>query len=266
LAPLEVRLVETRRREDSRHVEETRVYEAYAFALGEVTIPAPVFRARPRDGGRERATIGEDVTLRVRTALDPASPGPPEFPGDPLPRPEPEPSPWWVPWSIGGAVAVLALGLGAWALHRRAARRRMPAVVEEAVPPPPPAHARALARLRRLRERRVQSRDEIESCYLEASAVLREYLGERFSLRTRERTTEEVLAAPQTARVLAPPHRALVGEVLAECDLVKFARHLPPPSERDRVLDSAEEFLLQTGNGKASEPAADTPAAGSAGS
>ncbi|MHC4732804.1 MAG: hypothetical protein ACYS6Z_19730 [Planctomycetota bacterium] len=39
LAPLEVRLVETSRREDERRVEETRRYQGYAFSLGPAELP-----------------------------------------------------------------------------------------------------------------------------------------------------------------------------------------------------------------------------------
>ena len=62
LAPLYVRLVETSRRESEGRVEETRRYEAYAFAL---------------------ADLAEPVELRETRALDPTAPGPAELPAAP---------------------------------------------------------------------------------------------------------------------------------------------------------------------------------------
>ncbi|MHC4818686.1 MAG: hypothetical protein ACYTF8_11590, partial [Planctomycetota bacterium] len=86
LVPLEVRLLETTRREDDRRVEETRHYRGYAFSLTDVRVPG--------------------LELRVKRALDPASPGPAELPGEPLA----EPSSRW-PWAAVGVTVFAAFVL-----------------------------------------------------------------------------------------------------------------------------------------------------------
>lgn len=201
LAPLSVRLLETKRREDDRRVEETRRYEAYAFSLED---------------------LSEPVALRVTRALDPERPGPAELPGGPLATPFP-----WLPWSFAAAVALGALFL----LVRL--RRRRPA--PPAAPPPEPRpgpHVRALERIGQLR-----TEPDVERFFVEAAALLREYAGERFEVRAREMTTEQLTAAVGDARL---------EEALRSCDLVKFARFAPDASERARVLDRAEAFVRGT--------------------
>ena len=83
LAPLVVRLLDTNRREEDQRIEETLHYRAYAFSLGEFTVPAPLFRARRIDGS-EVVASGEALTLPVRSALG-AEPDQAELPGDPFP-------------------------------------------------------------------------------------------------------------------------------------------------------------------------------------
>jgi hypothetical protein len=114
---------------------------------------------------------------------------------------------------------------------------------------------RATQRLQRLRERRPKSAAEIDSYYVEASAILREYIGERFALRAPEMTTEEFLNAPQTARALHASHRDLLSEFLTHCDMVKFACHMPTASDRERLLEAATIFLEETRNDDTREPA-----------
>lgn len=248
LSPLVVRLKETMRREDDRHVEETRLYECYAFSLEDVTIPAPLFKARPKDDGPARVVSGKEVTLRVKRLLNPESPGSAELPGELLPKRSTFP---WLPWSGGGAAVLAGLVLLFWHLRRRAERLgAMPAV------PIVAPHVRALERLQRLRMRQPNSASEIDSYYVEASALMREYIGERFAMRVQERTTEEFLTAPQTAQLLKHSHRAVLEEFLTRCDFVKFGRHAPNAPDREKLLEAAERFVEETRPSDTLEPAA----------
>jgi hypothetical protein len=252
LAPLTVRLVETTRREDKHRIEETRLYLCYAFSLGDITIPAPVFKARPRDGGPERTARAGEIVLLVKGLLDPEAPGEAELPGGPLPEPFP-----WLPWSLGGAAAVAALFLLVRSLRRRARRKRalQPAAVTAPEAPAIPPHLRALERLKRLRARHPEDEEAVDAYYVEASTLMREYVGERFSLRVWERTTDELLAASRTAGAVGAPHRTLLGEYLGGCDRVKYGRHMPGAPERERLLDNAARIIEETRTG--SEPAAE---------
>ena len=252
LLPLVVKLDRRSVREDDRRMEETRQYRAYAFSRDDVLVPAPSLRARPRDGGAERVVSADELKLKVTPALHSDPPGPVELPGEPLAEPFP-----WLRWSLVGGAALLVLGLLAWYLRRRA-RRPRPAYVA----PPMAPHVRALQRLQRLREQAPQTAEEIQAFYVEASAAVREYIEAQFAVRAPEMTTEEFLAAPQTARALQPGHRAMLSEFLAHCDLVKFARHLPTAGDRERLLDAAARFVMETRTGEPSALAAAVAPAG----
>ena len=195
LAPLAVRDEEVSRREDESRVEETRRYKAYAFSLEDVTV-----------GGN---------TLHVKRALDPNAPGSVELPA-PLER--------GFPWAWLG-LAALAVGVFVY---------RRPSVTGKPAPPPPsPTSAlgpdvRALERIARLREADL----DVQPFYVEATGLLREYLGARYDIPALKMTTEEIVGA-------APAPL----ETLRHCDLVKFARGAP---ERDAMLGEVERFVRET--------------------
>jgi hypothetical protein len=224
LAPLALELIEVSQRDDGARVEETRRFDAYAFMSGDLTVPAPSFRARPRAGGAERVVEGEPLAFKVRSALDPANPGPVELPGGPVRPPFP-----WLRWSAGLAAALVAL-----VLFLRRARPAPPGPAPVEAPPPPGPHERALERLAALRGR---ASGDAEPFYVEAADIMREYLGARFRLRAAEMTSEELVAAL--------PHGQL-ETFLRICDLVKFAGARPGPAARASALDQAEAIVRET--------------------
>lgn len=213
LAPLAVKLEEETRRDDKTRVEETRRYSAHAFSLKDVVIRSLKFVARPKDGGPERKVSASGFRIRVKRALDPENPGPPELPG------EPPASRGWM-WGVGGALVLVALLF--LALRRKPkATARAPVA---APPAPPLAHERALERLR-------------GATIEEASDIVREYVAEAKSIRALEMTTEQLLAA-----MPSPELRGILGPA----DLVKFAAHAPTAAERESVLAIAERFLRES--------------------
>ncbi|MBI1852209.1 MAG: hypothetical protein HYR85_17855 [Planctomycetes bacterium] len=236
LAPLQVRLESTTRREDARHVEETLRFAGYAFSLDEIVVAKPTFSATPKNGGPARTAAADDIHVRVKPALARETPGPAELPGEPLPEPFP-----WLRWPATGAAALIALALVWWRLGRRAAESTM-----AAKEPTPPPHVRAQQRLLRLRESEPRTPAEIEAYTIEASNLVRDYIEERFAVRAPEMTTEEFLASATAARALESEHRALLSEFLAHCDLVKFARYTPTAADRAQLVASAERFLRET--------------------
>ncbi len=212
LSPLVLRLQDTSRREDERRIEETHRYLAYAFTLKDVEIPAPVFAARPKDGGMPRVVTSDRIRLRVQPVLDPAAPGEPELPGAP-PAP---PRRWgWVLWLSGLLALVAVLGLA----HRRhKARFAHP-------PESPTAQGEALGRL-------ATTADVVA-----VANVLRDYVQQRFDVSARERTTEEVLAAVPSQHL---------ADVLQEADEVKFASGPSNDAQLERALATAEAYVRET--------------------
>ena len=212
LAPLRVRLVDSKRIENDTHFQETHTYRAYAFTPGEIEIPAPKFRAIPRRGGLERTVAGNTLTLRVKGSIDPAHPGEVELPGETPTRP--------FPWAWVG-VGLLLLAGAALALRRRPPPP--PVRVAESAPPPPPPEEIALRRIEALRAQAPAAFAE------ELVALLREYIA------APPESTLQELAARES-------HEAL-GRALLPCDLILYARHTPDGDERARMLDSAAEFV-----------------------
>jgi hypothetical protein len=145
---------------------------------------------------------------------------------------------------------VTALALAA-ALVAIALRRR------KASPPPvreTPPHERALRAIRALRARGIPGPEGVEPYYVELSAIVRRYLEDAFALRAPEQTTEEFIRAASTSHKLTLEHQQLVAAFLEQSDLVKFARHLPAPSDMEAALAAAERLVCETIPRPAPEP------------
>ncbi len=154
-----------------------------------------------------------------------------------------------------GAAGLVALSVLAAYVRRRREPSQSPLPSVPSISP----RARALDRLTRLRERQPGGPAEIEGFYVEASDLVREFIEEELSVRAPEMTTEEFLAARETARALEPSHRELLSEFLAQCDLVKFARYAPAAADRESLLEAAERFLSEARAKEASDFAALSP-------
>jgi len=142
---------------------------------------------------------------------------------------------WW--W---GAVAAMAIALGAFLLWRRRQRQ-----AEEA--PPIPPHVLALAALRELIAEDLVGRGERKAFYNRISAILREYIENRFQLRAPEQTTEEFLdGLGRSGDALAKTHKDLLADFLQHCDLVKFAAHHPEDKEVQATFDACKKFIVET--------------------
>ena len=145
------------------------------------------------------------------------------------------PSSWaWLWWTLA-ALAVIALLVWLWRWWRKKQAQR-PA--EPVIPP----HIRA-------RKRLTAALDLIEDpkpfCTM-VSDIIRVYLEERFSLRAPERTTEEFLQELQSSRLLTLEQKLTLGEFLAKCDLVKFARAEPLQPELQALHGIACRLVEET--------------------
>lgn len=197
---------------------------------GELVLPS--FVAKRRDGDDAASTPEQKVT--VVTALAGAAAAI-EAPGEPFPTPF---RGWW--W-VGSVAAAAAAGACAWLFLRRAGARRGDAG-EVALPP----HAKALRALERLRTASRTTRAQIEAFYVDVSQVLRVYLEERFGLHAPERTTEEFLRELEGGQELAKSHRRELERFLSQCDLVKFAAHVPGETEHETTWQLAAGFVEAT--------------------
>jgi len=237
LAPLALRLESAERRDDGRRVEETRRYRGYAFAAGEVAVPAATVVARAGPGETPVTASGEPIVLRVRPALDPSAPGAAELPGDPLPLP----SPWRV-WAVAGAIALVGATVALRTLRRREVVAPVPAAAPAVVAEgPAPAALRAIDALR---AREPRDAAESDAWHIDAAAIVRDYASARLGVHAKESTSEELTSTVASAAgdaACAPLREALVA-----CDAVKFGLGGTTAAERAHVLDSAAEFVRLT--------------------
>lgn len=188
-------------------------------------------------GGAKRELPFPAVVLRTKSIL-PTEDTPLRGPKGPARWPPP-----LLRWA-GLAAGLLLLAAGGFLGARRLLSRGTIASAEQR--PPAPPHEIALKALAALRAAPPPGQPQIEVFYRELSAILRRYLEARFGLRAPERTTEEFMREAAGSGLLSGAHQQLVRAFLEQCDLVKFARHLPPPEAPAQALGAAERLVLET--------------------
>jgi hypothetical protein len=186
--------------------------------------------------GRRGALVTEAATVEIVPVLPAGNPSLRDI-RDLEPAPGPGPLP------LFGAGLVLAL-LAAVLLRRRG----QPAGVIEPEPtrPAPSAPAdpytTALERLACLERERRAEQGRVAEHYEAVADTLRDYLEAAEAIPARERTSTELLWA-LPPRLTETGLRRLADQVLAEADLVKFARHRPERDAAAGHLEQARELL-----------------------
>jgi len=147
-----------------------------------------------------------------------------------------ETSYWWV-W-IPVIVVLVTIPL-TWFLSRQKRARKLIRIFR-------PAHEIAYARLRVLVAEDLVEAGRIKEFYERISSILRHYIEDRFDLHAPERTTEEFLFELQSTDVLPASDKEVLGEFLAHCDLVKFAKHDPTSEQIQKTFDLVKDFIERT--------------------
>jgi hypothetical protein len=88
--------------------------------------------------------------------------------------------------------------------------------------------------------------EEIDTFFVELSALIRRYLEDRFELRAPELTTEEFLQVASASPDLGQAHQGFLLDFLRRADMVKFARFIPSTDEIESALAAASSFLDET--------------------
>ena len=142
------------------------------------------------------------------------------------------------PWIVAAVLAVLVFlwWFRRWRKTTHGARTQAQAIRQ--------AHDDALAELERLFA--LIEREESRPYATESSGVIRRYIETRFALSAPRRSTEEFLAEAQQSPKLEPQHRALLGDFLRICDLLKFARTFANRTELKELHEAAVRFVKET--------------------
>ncbi|MGP1310702.1 MAG: hypothetical protein ACTS27_10935, partial [Phycisphaerales bacterium] len=228
---------------------ESRELTLEPFLPGEAVIGPLRFEVVRADGTREALTL-DPVRITIESLL-------PDSAGDELAGPKDVVDPpveraaGATPWIVGGTLA-LALGAAAATLL---VTRRMRGGGEVS------ARQRALAALAMLDDRvrgesSVGRRPSNREAYAELSAILRDYIEERFAYRATSRTTDEFLrdAAERRAGLPADAVEQLRG-VLEACDEVKFGGAEPGMAAAAEALDRTRAFVDEFSDREAEEGA-----------
>jgi hypothetical protein len=135
-------------------------------------------------------------------------------------------------------LALLALGVGGWLAWRYWHRK---AAAVPAAPPVPP-HVRA----RRALEAALGLLSDPKAFSIAVSGAVRDYLEERFDFHAPERTTEEFLYELKGTSLLTTEQKLSLGDFLANCDLIKFAKYEPTETELRALHAAALKLVNET--------------------
>jgi len=204
----------------------------------ELVLPSlPIAIARASGEVRTLCTAEHHVVVEDPTANTP----------DAKPKANPKPVRQMEEWTaaknaaIGGAIALAAAALLAWALSWW--RRRPKPVVPP--PPPRPPWDVALEELFDVRHARLVEQGRFAEHFDRVSDAVRRYLGARYGFDGLETTTREAMSALRKVT----PRIAVLTDVetfLENADLVKFAKLTPTETECDAALGRAEELVRRT--------------------
>lgn len=140
----------------------------------------------------------------------------------------------WVFW-ICAAIAVAVAAFLLWRYWKKKA-----ATVFLAPPVPPHVHAR------RMLEHALSLIAQPKPFSIAVSGAIRVYLEERFQFHAPERTTEEFLHELQGSNLLTAEQKTSLGEFLASCDLIKFAKYEPTETELRGLHTAALRLVNET--------------------
>lgn len=145
------------------------------------------------------------------------------------------PNDWAWLWWVLIVLIVLAIGLF-FLLRWQQGKSRIE------LPPPLPPHVRARQRLQEALALIAQPKPFV----IAVSDAARAYLEERFRFHAPERTTEEFLRELGNTDRLLPDQKESLGNFLASCDLVKFAKYEPGEEELRGLHHSAVRLVDET--------------------
>ncbi|MDD5084751.1 MAG: hypothetical protein PHE61_01765 [Candidatus Omnitrophica bacterium] len=115
----------------------------------------------------------------------------------------------------------------------------------ETEPPPLPPYEEASEALLRLFESDLIHNKQFKTYYFRFSEIMRRYLERRYEVRAVEMTTMEILFNLKSIH-FDEAIRKKIGSLLANCDLVKFAKYLPEEEEIEADQKISKDILEAT--------------------
>jgi hypothetical protein len=113
--------------------------------------------------------------------------------------------------------------------------------------PKEPAHIVALRELDRIKNEKVWQKGKTKQYYSELTDALREYIQDRFGIRSIEQTSEETIESFRIQKdLISDKNFANLSQLLRLSDLVKFAKYTPTPDDDSLSLVNAYFFINET--------------------
>ena len=155
--------------------------------------------------------------------------------------------PVW-PWVVGGLLLTILLtgllaGAGLWLHHRWQSRQAaFPVQASTPIIDPRPPEVIAHAELDRIEALHLPAQNRIKEHYILVADCLRAYIEGRYQIPALEQTTAELRAAFRKSPVSMRHCGGFMG-ILAESDLVKFARYKPAAGEVSTLVNKARSVV-----------------------
>jgi len=144
---------------------------------------------------------------------------------------------------VAGAAVVLAALIGLfWHVRRRRSGRSL---LPKRQAPARPAHEVALEALQVLIASDWLKAGRIKEYHSELADILRRYIQDRYFIEAMEMTSDELIGDMEVQNLDAAAIERLRG-ILQPCDLVKFAKFVPPEEQINRITAEAFGFVEQT--------------------
>ena len=149
----------------------------------------------------------------------------------------PEPIRWGLWLGIFLALAIAALVT--WLIWKRR-KKQMPSI-----PPPPPKDLLDLAEeeLRQLLGRGWPDSASLKPFYVRLSDIVKRILEAGYGIHTAEQTTAEIMDVLQSRPERKTEDMEKTESFLRRCDLVKFAKYVPPDGEHDAAANESRQIL-----------------------
>jgi hypothetical protein len=145
----------------------------------------------------------------------------------------------WLSYLLAGLALLLLLAFGLWLLRRK---RRQPA--QETLPPPVPPDVIALEALAQLAADQKGLIDR-QAFYFRLSAILRQYIDQRYTLGASRMTTEEFVPRVATLELEPALQRPLI-DLCRGADPIKFAKAAVDDLKMQADLRFVEQFVKRT--------------------
>jgi hypothetical protein len=226
------------RHEDGRIIEE-RWYQLRADLVGSYVLP-PVtvsYHRQAKEDDEAEPEVQSIETSAIFVEVESVLPETGEATDiidiKPL-QPKTSRIPW--AWIIAGIVLLLALGLVAKLVWRRATKEA----------PPLPPHEIAFQALDALRGTDFDDPEAVRRFYFAISEVERTYVEGRFGLNATDLTSDEILARLDEVNGLEPEPEQELRRFLVDTDQVKFAAHQASQEEIEQTYERALGFVEAT--------------------